>query len=128
MMQDRVTYEYVVVRLVPLVEREEFINVGVLLFSKKKKYLGLKYKIDQDKINAFAKEIDIDLVKDYLDAWKKICDGAPSGGKIGELDTSLRFRWIAASKSTIIQCSKPHSGLCHDPKMVLEELYDRFVS
>jgi len=126
-MLNRVTYEYAVIRLVPLVEREEFINIGVLLFSKKKKYLGIKYTIDSDKINAVAKDLDIDIVKNYLDAWKKICDGTPSGGKIGELDTSLRFRWIAASKSTIIQCSKTHSGLCHDPKEVLEELYDRFV-
>ena len=126
-MQDRVTYEYAVIRLVPLVEREEFMNVGVILFSKRKKYLGIKYTVDKRRITAFSEAVDPDMIQDYLDAWQKICEGSPKGGFIGTQEIHLRFRWLVASRSTIIQSSKTHPGLCLDPESVLEELYERFV-
>jgi hypothetical protein len=126
-MQDRVTYEFAVIRLVPKVEREEFMNIGVILFSKRKKYLGIKYHIDERRINSFSDEVDIDMINKYLKAWELICKGKPNGGGSGRLEMSLRFRWLVATRSTIIQSSKTHPGLCHDPEKVLEDIFIRYV-
>jgi len=126
-MQDKVTFEYAIIRIVPKVEREEFFNVGVILFSKRKKFLGIKYKIDSVKLEAFSDDLDIDNLNDYLKAWKLICDGHPNGGTIGEFELSDRFRWLAASRSTIIQSSKTHPGLCHDPEKSLENIFNTCV-
>ena len=126
-MQNRVTYEFAVIRLVPKVEREEFINIGVILFSKRKKYLGIKYKIDKRRINSFSDEVDTNMISKYLEAWELICEGNPNGGSIGKLELSSRFRWLVASRSTIIQSSKTHSGLCLDPEKVLEDIFNRYV-
>lgn len=126
-MQDKVTYEFAVIRLVPKVEREEFLNVGVILFSKRKKYLGIKFQVDKKRIHAFSNEVDTEMIGKYLDAWKSICQGAPNGGSIGELELASRFRWLVASRSTIIQSSKTHPGLCHDPEEVLQKLFKQYV-
>lgn len=126
-MQDKVTYEYAVIRLVPKVEREEFLNIGVILYSKRKKYLGIKYKIDEDRIKSFSDEVDTDMVAEYLKGWELICKGGAEGGRIGQLDLASRFRWLVASRSTIIQSSKTHPGLCDDPEKVLEQLFERYV-
>lgn len=126
-MQDKVTYEYAIIRVVPKVEREEFFNVGVLLFSKRKNYLGVKFKIDKKKLEAFSDEIDLQMLKDHLAAWKNICEGAEDSGTIGQFEVSDRFRWLAACRSTIIQSSKTHSGLCMDPEEELEYLFKTFV-
>ncbi|RMA64805.1 DUF3037 domain-containing protein [Ulvibacter antarcticus] len=126
-MQDRYTFEYAIIRIVPKVEREEFFNVGVILFSKQKKFLGIKYQINEDKLKAFSTEIELEVYNDYLNAWKLICDGEPSGGKIGKLELSDRFRWLAACRSTIIQSSKTHPGLSHDPKKTLDDIFKKYV-
>lgn len=126
-MQDKVTFEYAVIRIVPKVEREEFFNVGVILFSKRKKFLGIKYHIDEAKLKAFSSEIDLALFKEYLNAWKLICKGGKSAGKIGELELSDRFRWLAANRSTLIQSSKTHSGLTSDPEKELQGIFERYV-
>ncbi|MCI2229541.1 DUF3037 domain-containing protein [Polaribacter sp. MSW13] len=126
-MQDKFTFEYAIIRVVPKVEREEFFNVGVILFSKRKKFLGIKYKVNSTKLKAFSSEIELDLLNKYLNAWKLICEGKPSGGKIGELELSDRFRWLAACRSTIIQSSKTHPGLCIDPNKELEDIFNKFV-
>ena len=126
-MQDKVTYEYAIIRVVPKVEREEFFNVGVLLFSKRKKFLGVKYKIDKDKLEAFSDELDIKMLNNHLKAWEQVCTGAHEGGAIGAFELSDRFRWLAASRSTIIQSSKTHSGLCTDPEEELEQAFNTFV-
>ncbi|WP_027126010.1 DUF3037 domain-containing protein [Gelidibacter mesophilus] len=126
-MQDKVTYEYAVLRIVPKVEREEFFNVGVLLFSKRKNFLDVKYTIDKKKLEAFSDTLDIQDLKNHLDAWKLVCDGVKEGGTIAQFEISDRFRWLAAARSTIIQSSKTHSGLCCDPKDELEHLFKTFV-
>ena len=126
-MRDRVTYEYAVIRLVPKVEREEFMNVGVILFSKRKKYLGIKYVVDEQRVSAFAKEVDVSMIQSYLEAWESICNGSPEGGKIGELEMSLRFRWLVASRSTIIQSSPVHPGICNDAESILKDLFEKYV-
>lgn len=126
-MQDKVTYEFAVIRVVPKVEREEFLNVGVILFSKPKKYIGIKYQIDEKRIKAFSEEIDVDALNKYLEAWELVCQGDPKGGNIGKLALPARFRWLTASRSTIIQSSKTHPGLCYDPEKVLEDLFQLYV-
>ncbi|EGV42554.1 DUF3037 domain-containing protein [Bizionia argentinensis JUB59] len=126
-MPDKVTFEYAIIRFVPKVERDEFFNIGVILFSKRKKFLGIKYLIDPKKFDAFSNDIELYDVENYLKAWDLVCQGAPAGGKIGALELSDRFRWLAASKSTILQCSKTHPGLCYNPKETLEGLFESFV-
>lgn len=126
-MQDRYTFEYAIIRVVPKVEREEFFNVGVILFSKRKKFLGIKYFINPDKLNAFSPEVELETFNNYLNAWALICDGQPAGGRIGQMELSDRFRWLAACRSTIIQSSKTHSGLCGDPEKTLENLFETYV-
>ncbi|OAB79853.1 DUF3037 domain-containing protein [Cochleicola gelatinilyticus] len=126
-MQDKVTFEYAVIRVVPKVEREEFFNVGVILFSKRKKFLGIKYKIDPKLLAAFSEDLDIQILNENLQAWQQICKGNPFGGAIGKLEISDRFRWLTACRSTIIQSSNVHPGLCSDPEKILEELYNTYV-
>ncbi len=126
-MQNRVTYEYAIIRLVPKVEREEFLNIGVILYSKRKKYLGIQYQIDAQRITAFSKEVDTDLIQKYIAAWEAICAGTPDSGPIGQLEIATRFRWLAASRSTIIQTSKIHPGLCEDPEKILKDIFERYV-
>ena len=113
-MQDRVKYEYAIIRIVPKVEREEFFNVGVILFSKRKKFLRVKFHICKKKLATFSCEIDFGI-------------GSPKGGTIGELELSDRFRWLTASRSTIIQSSETHSGLCIEPEKELQYIFDSFV-
>lgn len=124
---DRVKFEYAIIRIVPKVERGEFFNVGVILFCKRKKFLDIKYQVDRKKLECFSDDMDMESLHDYLNAWKSICMGAPAGGAIGKLELSDRFRWLTASRSTIIQSSQTHSGLCHDPKEALEEIFRKFV-
>ena len=126
-MQNKHTFEYAIIRLVPKVEREEFFNIGVLLFSKWKKFLGIQYHIDAQKLAAFAPEIEIANLNAYLDAWKLISDGNAAGGKIGALEISDRFRWLAACRSTIIQSSKTHPGLCENPEAELRDIFEKYV-
>lgn len=126
-MQDRVTYEYTVIRLVPKVEREEFINMGVILFSKRKQFLDMKYHIDDKRIRDFSSDVDTRLIRKHMEAWALICKGGETAGRIGALDIALRFRWLSAAKSTIIQCSKTHPGICGEPAKVLEQLFGMYV-
>ncbi len=126
-MSNKIPYEYATIRLVPKVERQEFLNIGVILYARHSSFLSMKTHLDPSKIKAFSPEIDIQLIKDYLTAWEDICLGAPKGGKIGQLETHVRFRWLTASRSTIIQSSAVHPGLCEDLSSKLEDLYKRFV-
>ncbi len=126
-MQNKCTFEYAVIRLVPKVEREEFFNIGVILFSKRKKFLGIKYHIDKKRFEAFSNEMELDALNDYLEAWKLICDGKPSGGAIGKLELSDRFRWLTAARSTIIQSSNTHPGLCANPEKELGTIFEKYV-
>ena len=126
-MQDKVTFEYAIIRLVPKVEREEFFNVGVILFSKRKKFLDIKFHINADKLKALAPELELDILNNYLNAWKLICEGKAAGGKIGSFETSDRFRWLAACRSTIIQSSKTHPGLCNEPEKELNDIFEKYV-
>ena len=126
-MQDKVTFEYAMIRFMPKVEREEFFNVGIIVFSKRKKFLALKYHVDAKKLAAFSCEITQDELNEYLNAWNNICKGAPHGGKIGTFEMADRFRWLAASKSTMILCSPTHAGLTDNPQQELEHIFEKYV-
>lgn len=126
-MQNKYTFEYAIIRIVPKVEREEFFNVGVILFSKRKKFLGIKYFVNPDKLKAFSSEVTLETFNNYLQAWQQICEGNPLGGKIGAFELSDRFRWLAACRSTIVQSSKTHSGLCVNPQKELEDIFNEYV-
>lgn len=126
-MKDRAIYEYAVIRLVPKVEREEFINIGVILYCRKHKFLEMMYRLNLDRILAFDSTVDIDRVRSHLESWVKICKGGVDGGPIGLLERHIRFRWITAPKSTIIQCSKVHPGRCFDSESVLKDLFHNNV-
>ena len=126
-MPDRYTFEYAIIRVVPKVEREEFFNVGVILFCKRLRFLGVKTFIDSQKLHALAPEMELEEVAKYLNSWSGICDGRKEGGAIAEFEQSDRFRWLAASRSTIIQSSKTHPGLTEDPEKELEVIFKSYV-
>ncbi|SOE22968.1 Protein of unknown function [Spirosomataceae bacterium TFI 002] len=126
-MQDKVIYEYAILRLVPKVEREEFFNIGVIVYARQKRFLELKFSIDAIKLKAMSCDIDIQTLNSYLHTWELICKGGSKGGAIGEMDIASRFRWLVATRSTVIQSSKTHPGLCVDPKAELEELFEKYV-
>lgn len=126
-MQENNLFEYAVIRVVPRVEREEFLNVGVILFCKKKNFLKVLYALNKDKINAIAPSIDLEEFKAHLVAFNEIALGSKSSGPIGELEVAERFRWLTATRSTILQTSKVHPGLCKDLEKTLEKLYTEQV-
>ncbi|MCR8668614.1 DUF3037 domain-containing protein [Aestuariibaculum sp. M13] len=126
-MQDKIKFEYAIIRLVPKVERGEFFNIGAIVYAKQKKFLGVKYHIDNLKLEAFCKDIDINLINKYLEAWELVCEGKKEGGRIGALDLPDRFHWLTASRSTIIQSSEVHSGLCENPEKTLNDIFQKFV-
>lgn len=121
------TFEYAVIRFVPRVDREEFVNIGVIVFSKRKKFLEVKYAIDKLRLQALYPEADLDVLRNYLRSWELISSGQVAGGKIASFEMHYRFRWLTAARSTIIQSSKPHPGLCEDPKKVLNDLFKKYV-
>ena len=126
-MSARVVYEYAIIRVVPKVEREEFLNVGVILFSKRAKYLDLRYELNESRLSCFSSELDLEQVREHLRGWEMVCRGGAEGGAIGQLKMAVRFRWLVANRSTIIQSSRVHPGLCTDPAAVLVDLYRRYV-
>lgn len=126
-MGGKILYEYAVIRLVPKVEREEFLNVGVIVFSKARKYLRMKYWLDEKKLALFSDDLDIECVERNIKAMAMICAGEIEGGEIGRLDIPERFRWVTAVRSTIIQTSRPHPGLTDDLDCTLLRLYEDLV-
>lgn len=127
-MQEMQLYEYAVIRLVPRIEREEFINVGVILFCKRAKYLKIKYEINKNKFEILFPDADIEYFYCHLDAFDKICNGNKEYGPIAQLDIAERFRWITAPKSTTLQTSRPHPGFTDNPDDTLACLFDELVS
>ncbi len=126
-MQEKDLFEYAVIRVVPRVEREEFLNVGIILYSPKQKYLGAKFELDEARLKAFAPKMDVEEVKSYLVAFCKICKGEPDSGPIGKLPIAERFRWLSATRSTVVQTSKTHPGLTSNPEETLLRLHAELV-
>ncbi len=126
-MQEKHLFEYAVIRVVPRVEREEFINVGVILFCAAQKFLQAKTLLDKDRITAFAPLLDLQEVECRLAAFSQVCAGGKEGGSIGQLTPVTRFRWLTANRSTIIQTSNAHPGLCVDAAATLDKLFKQLV-
>ena len=122
-MQGKHLYEYAVIRLVPRVEREEFFNVGIILFSKRAKYIKALYKVDEDKLNLFSSELDREALFANLHVFDRICSGANDGGPIASLDIPERFRWLTAVRSASIPPSRQHPGFSDDLDQELETLF-----
>ncbi|MEJ5961988.1 DUF3037 domain-containing protein [Pedobacter immunditicola] len=126
-MQEQFLYEYALVRVVPRVEREEFLNVGVILYCAKQKFLKLIYIIEPSRLHALCPKLDLNELESHLQALDKICAGGKDSGPIGSLDLPSRFRWLTATRSTIVQTSKVHPGFCTDATATLEKLYQTMV-
>lgn len=121
------SFDYAVVRVVPRVEREEFVNAGVILFCLGRDYLAARVELDRDRVRALCPEVDLALVEEHLAAIPRICAGGEEGGPVGRLPARERFHWLVAPRSTMIQISPVHVGLCEDPERALEHLMDRMV-
>ena len=127
-MRKRYPFDYAIVRVVPRVDRGEFLNAGVILFSSTAAFLDARVGCDRDRLKALAPAIDVALVESYLDSIPKVCaGGAAAAGSIGSLPQRARFHWLVAPRSTIIQTSPVHSGVHHDLNAVLESLFERLV-
>ncbi len=120
-------FDYAVVRVVPHVEREEFINAGVIVFCPEHHYLAARIELDGARLLALAPDVDLDLVRRHLEAIPLICNGGPASGPIGALPLRERWHWLVAPRSTILQTSPAHVGVCESPEVWLERLIDRVV-
>jgi hypothetical protein len=122
-----VWYSYAVIRVVPRVERGEFLNVGVVLFAREQEFLGARVELDAERLRWLAPDVDLALVGRHLATFQAICDGDPRGGPIAVLPAPERFHWLVASRSTIIQTSPVHVGRSEQPSRALEDLLVEFV-
>ena len=126
-MHSKESFDYAIIRVVPRVEREEFVNVGAVVFCRTKKYLAAKVALDEARLQHFFPSIDLETVRQHLEMIPKICEGGRAAGPMGQFSQSERFNWIVTPKSTIVQCSPVHSGMCEEPEKQLERLVERMV-
>lgn len=127
-MQENHLFEYAVIRVVPKVEREEFLNVGVVLYCSAQKFLQMKFELETDRLKALCGKLDVDELSIHLHAFERICKGGADSGPIGKLGMAERFRWLTATRSTVVQTSKVHPGLCTDANEMLNRLYAQLVA
>jgi len=125
--QPSVWFSYVVVRIVPRVERGEFLNVGVILFARTARFLAACIELDRPRLHTFAPDLDVALIERHLDAFAAICVGSAEGGPIARLPPSERFHWLTAPRSAMIQTSPVHIGCGDDPGAALDALCTTLV-
>jgi hypothetical protein len=126
-MQENHLFEYAVVRVVPRVEREEFLNTGVILYCARQRFLQTMYTVDEKRLTVFCDGLDMAELAAHLRAFELVCMGSEDGGPIARLDMASRFRWLTATRSTVLQSSKVHSGFCEDPYTALTRLHALLV-
>ena len=126
-MQDKHLYEYAVIRVVPRVEREEFVNAGVVVFCKRQKFIKMLYTDNEQKILMLSPEADTDQIRLNLQSFEKIANGAKDGGPSALLNIPERFRWLTAVRSSVIQTSRPHPGFCSDMEQLTQKLFENLV-
>ncbi|RZK11477.1 MAG: DUF3037 domain-containing protein [Flavobacterium sp.] len=126
-MQDRNLYEYAIIRVMPRVEREEFVNVGIILFCKKSRFIKVLFELNVEKIQCLSSEIDIVQLELNLRSFQKIGEGAKDGGPIALMEVPERFRWLTAVRSSVIQTSRPHPGLSGNLEDTIQRLFDELV-
>ena len=122
------SFDYALLRVVPRVERQEFINAGVVVFCLEKRYLAARIRIDAERVRALWPEADVELAREHLEAVKRICEGDPAAGPIAKLSQRERFHWIISPRSTIIQPSPVHTGVCDGTDDLLDRLEKQFLS
>lgn len=127
-MPARAPFDYAIVRVVPRVEREEFINAGVIVHAPTLGYLGCLLRLDPGRLAALAPDVDGELLARHLDALRRVCEADRSAGPIAALPPAERFHWLVAPRSTQIQTSPVHGGVCDDPVAALRELFARRVA
>jgi hypothetical protein len=121
------SFDYAVIRVVPRVEREEFVNAGVILFCLEQAFLAATVETNEPRLLALWPAVDLPLVRQHLEAIPKICAGRPDAGPIARLARRERFHWLVAPRSTVIQVSPVHSGLCAAPDRALAHLFEQMV-
>ncbi len=121
------SYDYAIIRVVPHVERGECFNAGVLLFCRTQGFLGVRIHLDEARALALAPDLDLAAVQQELGDIAHICKGGPEAGPLGQMSQSERFQWLVSPRSTIIQTSHVHMGLCADPEAALEHLFETMV-
>ncbi len=126
-MHDKHLYEYAIIRVVPAVEREEFINAGIILFCKKAGYIKVLQRLNTEKLALFPSETDPETITQNLNALQKIANGDSAGGPIACMDVPSRFRWLTAVRSSLIQTSRPHPGLCENLDETADRLFRELV-
>jgi Protein of unknown function (DUF3037) len=124
---DRKAFQYTVLRVVPDVERGERINVGVVLYSPERKFLGARIHVDRERLAAIAPDLDLDALERHLQSLLAVADGSSEGGPIAQLPQSERFGALSAPSSTIVQPSEVHTGVCEDGSSELDDLFRRLV-
>ena len=122
------SFDYAILRVVPRVEREEFINAGVIVFCPEKDYLAVRIRLDAERLRALWPELDAELVADHLEAIRRICEGDAAAGPIAQLSRRERFHWLVAPRSTIIQPSPVHTGVCYATDGMLDRLEKQLLS
>ena len=126
-MPDKFRYDYAVVRVVPKVDREEFINAGVILSCPDLSFLEARIKLDESRLLALDPNVDLDQIRKHLASIPTICRGGDDAGSIGQLPQRRRFEWLVAPRSTVIQTSPVHTGRCGDPAAALDHLVATMV-
>jgi Protein of unknown function (DUF3037) len=123
------SFEYAVVRVVPRVEREEFLNAGVILYCRSLRFLDARVALDRARLQALSSDpaLDLDTIERALAMIPRICAGDAAAGPIAALDQAERFRWLCATRSTVNQVSPVHAGLCDDPAAMLDHLMTKMV-
>jgi hypothetical protein len=124
---ERAPFAYAAIRVVPRIEREEFVNAGVVLFSRPRKYLGVRTQLSPGRLRAFWPELDLDAVARQLRIIELVAAGDPTGGQIAALPPAERFGWLTAPGSTVVQPGPVHAGLAGDPEAALDELFAELV-
>ena len=126
-MPEKHLFEYATIRVVPRVEREEFINVGVILYCARQKFLGARFILIEHRLKAFCGDLDLAELEQNLQSFTRICQAGPDSGTIGQYDAASRFRWLTATRSTVLQTSRAHAGFCEDAEAELIKLYEQMV-
>jgi hypothetical protein len=121
-MPARAAFDYALVRVVPRVEREEFVNVGAIVFCPARRFLAAQVEVDRPRLFALDPRLDLDVVEQHLRSIPAICAGDPTAGPMAALPPSERFHWLVSPRSTVVQTSPAHAGLTEDPAASLDRL------
>jgi DNA-directed RNA polymerase subunit N (RpoN/RPB10) len=121
-------FQYAIWRVVPSVERGEALNVGVVVYCRRRQFLAARVLVDEARLRALSPDLDVDAIRRHLDGMVRVAAGDPDGGTIATMPQSERFGWLTAASSTSVQPSPIHTGLCGAPQAVLDRLYMRLVA